>query len=311
MDAVDVKGARVLVTGASGFIGGRLCRRLVEGGAEVHAVRWASPLRDGAGLVEHRLDLTDEKAAGELYESVRPEVVFNLASRVAGARDLELLLPTFHANLAAAVYLMAAAARHGCRRFVQIGSLEEPEGEATAVPSSPYAAGKWAASGYGRMCHALYGLPIVFARLFMVYGPGQHDLKKLIPYTILSLARGATPSFSSGSRPVDWVYVDDVVEGLLRLATAPGLEGRRLDLGSGTLHTVRQVVETLFALLAPGTSPSFGGREDRIMEQVRKADLEATEKHLGWRPATPLEAGLRATVDWYLNAHPSGRQETP
>ena len=112
-------------------------------------------------------------------------------------------------------------------------------------------------------------------------------------------AAGEEVELSSGTRPVDWVEVDDVVEGLLRLGAAPGIEGRRVDLGSGDLHTVREVVEKLYTILAPDKSPSFGGLPDRPLEQVRRADVEATEKLLGWRPSTSLDEGLRRAAEFY------------
>ena len=184
----------------------------------------------------------------------------------------------------------------GCERFVQAGSLEEADAHGEA-PSSPYAAAKTGASGYVRMFHDLYGLPIVIARLFMVYGPGPQDENKLVPYTIRNLLRGATPTFSSGVRPVDWVYVDDVVEGLVRLATVERAVGASVDLGRGQLFTVRQAVEEIFRQLVPGRSPQFGGLDDRHAEQVRKADPGATAAVLGWAPPTSLVDGLRRTID--------------
>ncbi len=295
----ELAGRSVLVTGASGFIGSHLCRRLAHAGATVHATsRHAQDEEEG--LLWHCADLADAAAVRALVETTEPEVLFHLASHVAGSRSLELVAPTFHANLASTVYLLEAATETGCRRFVQAGSLEEGEdGAPPAVPASPYAAAKAAASSYARMFHALYETPIVVARLFMVYGPAQRDLKKLIPYVILSLLRGEPVKLSSGTRRVDWVYVDDVVEGLLRLALAEGVEGRQVDLGTGELVTVRGVVEKLFEQLAPGERPVFGDLADRSMEQVRAARVGETAELLGWRPPTSLDDGLAATVDYY------------
>lgn len=286
---------RVLLTGGSGFIGRHLLARLDSAGVEIHCTtRSSAP----AGLPGswHSLELADPEAVDRLVSEVRPEVVFHLASHVAGSRDVALVIPTFLGNLASTVALMTSLVRHGgCSRFVQAGSLEEPE-EAWAVPASPYGASKLAASAYARMFHALYGLPVVLARLFMVYGPGHQDVKKLVPYTIQSLLRGETPTFSSGVRPVDWVYVDDVAEGLLRLATAPNVAGRRVDLGRGELHTVRQVVEEIFRQVAPEKTPSFGGLGDRFAEQVRTARHAETLSVLGWAPQVPLAEGLAHTI---------------
>ncbi len=145
-----------------------------------------------------------------------------------------MILPTFHSNLASTVNLLTMAAETGCRRVVLTGSLAEPDPKnGELFPSAPYAAAKWASSGYARMFHALYQFPVVIARVFMVYGPAQQDLTKLIPYVTLSLLRGETPKITSGDRLVDWVYVSDVVEGFVALGQAPGIDGETLDLGSG------------------------------------------------------------------------------
>jgi UDP-glucose 4-epimerase len=299
MELSQLAGRSILVTGASGFIGSHLCRRLAAAGATVHAVsRESQP--PSPTLRWHVANLAEAAAVRTLVEETQPEIFFHLASHVAGSRALELVASTFEANLASTVYLLEAATANGCKRFVQAGSLEEGEDdEPSAVPASPYAAAKAAASSYARMFHALYETPVVVARLFMVYGPAQHDLKKLIPYVVLALLRGEPVKLSSGTRGVDWVYVDDVVEGLLRAALQEGLEGRRVDLGSGELVTVRGVVEKLFEQLAPSERPEFGDLADRPMEQVRVARVEETQKLLGWRPETSLNDGLAATIEYY------------
>jgi len=106
---------------------------------------------------------------------------------------------------------------------------------------------------------------------------------------------------------VDWVYVDDVVEGLLRLGLAEGVEGLQVDLGSGKLVPVRSVVEQIYALMAPEKQPPFGVLQDRPMEPVRVARAEETGELLGWNPAMTLEDGLLRTVDWYRRELDAGR----
>jgi UDP-glucose 4-epimerase len=306
-------GQAFLVTGASGFIGGHLCRRLQALGATVHA---CSRNQQPAGSeVErwHQVDLGVPGAAAELVAQVEPEIVYHLASYVSGTREREAVLPTFHANLASAVYLLDASSdSRSCRRVLQAGSLEEPEtGEPAVTPASPYAAAKWAASTYGRMFHQLYQTPVVLVRMFMVYGPGQRDLTKLVPYVTLSLLQGRTPQLSSGKRPVDWVYVEDVVDGLVAAADRPGLEGRRIDLGSGKLLPTRTVVEQIYSLLAPEEEPPFGTLPDRKMEQVRVARADETQELLEWSPSTSLDEGIAATVEWYREALAAGRIALP
>ncbi len=288
----------IWVTGASGFIGGHLCRRLVDAGHRVLAGYHSNPNGLPTGAIPLATDLTDPAAVDEVIAREQPEVIFHLASCVLGSRDLDWVRPTLEANLNSTVYLMSAAARHQCRRFILTGSLEEPE-QVQDAPSSPYAAAKSAASAYARMFHALYQFPAVIARVFMVYGPDQKDQKKLVPYVINQLLDGQSPQMSSGVREVDWIYVEDLVDGLLALADAPDLEGKTVDLGTGLLTSVRTVVEQIAAQIPDAPTLHFDPASDRPLEQVRKADITQTTSLTGWRPAHSLAAGLRKTIAWH------------
>jgi UDP-glucose 4-epimerase len=296
----EIAGRRLLVTGASGFIGARLCRRAASLGAIVHAVsRRPSPaLPDG--LRWEFTDLTDAGTTEALVRRVRPDFVAHLASEVSGDRDRSLILPMLQANLVAAVNVMLAADAAGCRRVVLAGSMEEPDfGGGDVLPQSPYAAAKWATHAYAKLFHALYELPVVHLRLFMVYGPGQRDLRKLVPYVIVSLLRGETPQLMSGARELDWVYVDDVVEAFLAAMVAPSAAGSSLDIGCGELVTVRALVARLHRLVGSHVQPEFGGLPDRKLERVSVADPTPAREKMGWRPQTTLDQGLAHTVDFY------------
>src|SRR5262245_8935529 len=223
----DLRGVRCLVTGASGFLGSHLCRRLAARGAEVHATSRAVRV-GGAGVARWwRADCSDERAARRLVAALRPDRVFHLAGRVGAAPDPALVQPTFSSLLASTVHLLAAAAESDCGRIVLVGSLTEPDCVDQA-PSSPYAAAKWAAGAYARMFGSLFELPIVIVRPFMTYGPGQHPTK-LVAYVTLAALRGEVARVSSGLWRADWVYVDDVIDGMLAASIAPGVEGSTLD----------------------------------------------------------------------------------
>ena len=293
-------GRRALVTGASGFIGSALCRHLTQAGMEVHGVSRTERADTDICARWHTCRLDDIEAVRALFKAARPDFVFHLASHVAGSRAIELVLPTFSGNLTSTVNFLTAATELGCERILLTGSLEEPEpGPEYAVPSSPYAAAKFAASAYGRMFHALYRTPVTILRLFMVYGPGQRDIRKLVPYTTLSLLKGQTPELSSGVRNVDWIFVDDVAAGYIAAAIAKDVEGSTIDLGSGKLVSVRTVVEELVGLINPRVQPLFGSVPERALEQIRTADVERSFHLLGWRTQVSLHDGLARTTKWY------------
>ena len=120
-----------------------------------------------------------------------------------------------------------------------------------------------------------------------------------MPYVCLSASRGEAPKLMSGERPVDWIYIDDVVDGLIRLSQAGPDDGGYVDLGSGNLVTTGEVATRICSLSGAGILPQLGAVPDRPMEQVRKADLQATADLLGWTPATALDEGLQQTLEWY------------
>ena len=132
--------------------------------------------------------------------------MFHLAGHVTGSQQLEHVIPALELNLISTVQILTAAAETGTTRVVLAGSMQEPEpGDASTVLNSPYAASKWASTGYARMFHSLYHVPVTIARPFMVYGPGQWNLTKLLPYVIVSFLKGEAPQVSSGTRELDWV----------------------------------------------------------------------------------------------------------
>ena len=162
------------------------------------------------------------------------------------------------------------------------------------------------ASAYGRMFHALFHTPVVMPRVFMTYGPDQKDTQKLVPYVVRSLLQNEAPKIGNGTRLVDWIFVDDVVEGLLRAATIEGIEGASFDLGSGRLISIRQMVEQIVKVMESELRPQFGAVPDRPLEQERAADTTFLKDRLGWTPQTPLRRGRKQRSLGIASSPPAG-----
>lgn len=293
-------GQRVAITGASGFLGSCLIDLLRPLGTEIHGIS-RRPQEPVPGVSRWwQSDSRELESLRRVFGDLRPEVVFDLASYVGGGRELALVPETLHANLVGTVNVMIAATESGVRRIVLAGSMEEPDpGDGAPVPAFPYAAAKWAASAYARMCHALYGTPVVITRMAMGYGPRQRDLRKLVPHVVVSLLRGQKPKLSSGVREADWTLGDDLAEGMAYAAAVPGVEGRTVDLGTGRLTSVREVALEIAAIVDSGLEPEFGALADRQREQDHYADVDGAVRSLGWRARTSLREGLEQTVDWW------------
>jgi len=286
------------VTGANGFLGRHLVDRLNQHGVIIHAVsRSIPPSANGVRWVQG--DLTDGDWVQELVTRIKPEVIYQLASASQGGPDSQFVLPTFDNDLRSTVNVLLAAKTCGCNRVILAASLEEPVHDGRPITiSSPYAAAKASCTYYGLMFHQLYGVPVTLLRLFMTYGPGQ-KVHKLIPYSILSLLKGEPPRISSGLRMVDWVYVQDVIGAFVSAAVRPEVVGTVIDLGSGCLVPVREVVNEIHRLIPRSPAPLLGALPDRMMETVRCADTEFATRILNWKATTALPDGLSQTIEWY------------
>lgn len=296
----------VLVTGGTGFIGSRLRERLVDAGVEVHGISRRSR-DDSEDRVQWRVgDLRDPEFVESAVEAVEPTVVFHLAALVTGSRDLDVVTPLLEHNLLATVNLLVACARTHRPRVVLVGSIEQVDAATErSVPHTPYSAAKGSAATYGRMFHQLYDLPVAGVRPAMVYGPGQRDLSKLVPYTTISLLKGESPRILNAPRRADWVYVEDVVEGLLAAGRSDALVGRSVELGTGQLTSVREVVTLIDEFVDGPTAPHLAKPPSGRPEHELAADTEATAELLDWSASMSLEEGLERTVAWYRAYLPS------
>lgn len=298
----SITGKKVLVTGASGFVGSNLSARLKELGAEIYGVstrkQEASPVVDKW----YTGDLADLETTRSLIKKSSPHLIFHLAAFASGRLDLNLIPKTYHNNLTSTINILTAATEAEVERVILAGSMEEPEdGREGLIPSSPYAASKYAGTIYAKMFNQLYGTPVTIPRIFKVYGPGDENLNRLLPYVIQSLFEGKKPSLTNGSRIIDWIYIGDLVEALVTMAKAEGVDGQTIDVGSGKAFSVQEVVKKIESIIDNGIQIEFGELPDRKFEYDRIADISRAKQLLNWEPAVSIDMGLKKTVAWYKN----------
>lgn len=283
---------RVLVTGATGFVGRALAHRLVIEGARVTAlVREKVGRRLGDGLpaeIEVReVDLRYAAGVKRAIDSVNPTLVMHLAA--VGVTDPFLPIgEALRGNLDATLNLLRGV--QGRCRVV----LARTPGELLAL--NPYAASKAAAWQFGQMFGRTEGWPIVGAMLFQVYGPGQ-STRTVLGAALKAAQADESFAMTSGEQQRDWIYIEDVIEGLLATARrAETVDGETVEIGTGVASPVREMIELLFKLVGRG-QPLVGALPQRPGEAPeQKAAADRTEQLLGWRAKVGLQEGLKRLI---------------
>lgn len=299
---------RLLVTGATGFLGAHLLQRLAGEDAQV-----AILLRPGsdawrieslrARVMEIVGDLKEPRSYTAAVEEFAPEAVAHLAWSGVGNRHRNELAQ-IEDNLFATLELLKVARAAGCRVWLGLGSQAEygPANarineDAPTRPTTLYGAAKLSACVLAEQLCKRFDVRFVWLRLFSSYGP-LDDPGWMIPHLILSLLRRERPALTEGTQRWDYIYASDVAEAIQMALKSPEASGV-FNLGSGEAERLRSIVERVRDLIDPSLPLGFGEapfREDQVMHL--EADTSRL-RALGWRPRVGLAEGLARTVDWY------------
>ena len=299
-------GARVLITGGTGFIGRHLAARCVRLGADVAVLaRTPEPQGRPDDVTVLHADLRERVSVARALDGRVFEFVFNLGGYInhtpyfAGGRDV------VEQHLTGLMNLVDVLDRPALRGFVQVGSSDEygdqpvpQSGSSGSPPISPYAFAKRACSDLVRALAGQEGFPGTVVRLFLVYGPGQ-GTGRLLPQVVRACLRNETFPVSPGEQTRDFCFVEDVVEGLVLAAVTPRAHGSFVNIASGEPVRIRDVVESVVRLAGAGR-PEFGARPYRQGESMALfADVSETAALLGWCPRVGLDEGLAKTIAAY------------
>lgn len=314
------KGHRVLVTGATGLVGSWLCRRLLNEGASVIAlVRDADPqselLRSGTlqrcTVVNGRLE--DPRDGERCLVDHEVDTVFHLGAQTIVGTALRSPVATFEANIRGSYHLLDACRLHQdlVKRIV-VASSDKAYGDVAQLPYTeampangrhPYDVSKSCTDLMAMTYAETYDLPVTIARCGNIYGGGDLNWSRIVPGTLRAALRGEAPVLrSDGSHTRDYLYVEDVVEAYLALAAASEhaeFKGEAFNFSVEKPLSVLEITQATLAAVGRSDLEPIIANTARAEIQDQYLDSAKARTALGWAPSWGLDAGLKATAEWY------------
>jgi nucleoside-diphosphate-sugar epimerase len=305
---------RVFVTGASGFVGANLVRRLLGDGHEVHVLlrhENAWRLQDLASdLRVHVADVRDSQRLLQVIGTIRPEWVFHLA--VYGAYSWQTDRSVmFDTNITGTGNLLEACLTSKCEVLINTGSSSEygfkdhaPAESELPDPNSNYAATKASAT---LLCQSRVqdsGMRISTLRLYSVFGPYEEP-RRLIPSLVVHGLKGQLPKLAAANVARDFIYTDDVTNAYISVAKKATTGSSAIyNVGTGKQTSLSDIVATACRLMSISATPEWDSMPNRQWDtSTWLANNRKIERELEWQPQVSLEDGLRKTIEWFHN-HP-------
>lgn len=327
----------VLVTGAAGFIGFHLCRRLLRRGDRVVGLdnlnayydvqlknARLNQLKTEENFSFHHIDLADRHKVEELFGNVQFDVVVNLAAQAGVRYSLTNPHAYIDANLVGFMNILEGCRHHQVGHLVYASS-SSVYGANTRMPFSVhdnvdhpvslYAASKKANELMAHTYAHLYGLPCTGLRFFTVYGPWGRPDMALFLFTRAILAGEPIQVFNHGKMQRDFTYIDDIIEGVVRVADAPATpnldwNGDRPDPGTSAapyrLYNIGNNNPVELMYLIETLEKALGKQAEKNFLPLQPGDVPATwanvdalSQDVGFRPETPIEFGIQQFVKWY------------
>lgn len=307
---------RVLITGGAGCIGSNLIKALLKTEPEKIVViddlsasyEWNLPKDPKVVFIKG--SILDEEKMKRAF-SYKPHYVFHLAAHFANQNSVEhpetdllvnglgTLKTLEYANLVGVERLVFASS--GCSVYGSQAPLPLREDFISLHLDTPYQIHKLLGELYCNYFHDYYGLPVAIARYFNVYGPGEvpGKYRNVIPNFIWWAMHGQPlPITGTGEETRDFTFVDDIVDGTLRMGVFKEAVGEAVNLASGTETRIIDLAKWINEITGNGAGVVFKSRRDWDKAVRRRASIEKARKILGYEPRIDIKAGLRKTYEW-------------
>lgn len=306
---------KIFVTGATGFIGQHLVRRLISEGYLVGAlVRPASPSIKScskAGILCFPGDIRNYQDIKTALSAFEPDAIIHLVTYYAVMHRADEIGVMTDTNVKGTINLLEAAKETGgVKLFVNTSSCAVYEERKQLLketdpikPQNIYALTKIQTEEACSFYADTFGLPCVTLRIFPPYGPGDHE-RRLIPYVIDCILKNTPPNLTTGKQEWDFVYVDDIVNAYLAVLRSYPFKDNNpvFNIGTGKPVSVRSVVEKIRENIDSDINLPWGSVEHRTNEVwYNSADITKARTELHWAPETELGTGIQLTVAWFRN----------
>lgn len=312
------QGKRILVTGGAGAIGSNLTRRLIEAGAKEIVVLdnlssgyvWNVPKAPQVRFVKG--DILDDEVLKHVFRA-RPTHVFHLAAHFANQNSVDHPEKDLDVNGKGTLKLLQLAHLGNVERFVYASSgcgvygldskMPFEEHDISISLHTPYQVTKLLGELYTNYFHNMYGLPIVNARFFNNYGPGEVPgrYRNVIPNFMFWAMQGkALPITGDGSETRDFTYVDDITYGLMAMGTVEKAVGEAINLGSAHETPIARVAEIINDLTGNKAGIRYAPRRDWDKKTHLLSSIEKARRILGYNPQTRFEHGMKQVHHWFV-----------
>lgn len=307
-----IKGKKVLVTGATGFVGANLVRRLVRIDAEVHITtrptsnKWR--ISDIMSSVQnHCVDLWDAGQVEKLVQDVKPNIIYHLAA-YGGHAFQQNIKEMINSNILSIANLLSALSKIEYDVFVntgissEYGLKEKPMSEMNrAEPVNFYGVSKLSATLLGQIYAKRFNQPVVTLRIFSPYGY-YDSAARLIPTVITACLEGKRQLQLRGRTHVrDYIFIDDLLDAYLEAVVASkNLHGEIINIGSGMQHSIQEVVAKITHICSSPIEVRWEATPHESYEPKHwVADITKAKEILCWKPKVSLTSGLGKTINWF------------
>jgi nucleoside-diphosphate-sugar epimerase len=306
--------SKIIVTGASGFVGANLVKKIMDKNEIYIFTRKESDtwrLNDIKSEINvQTINFENKNKIQSVVNKIKPDYVFHLATY--GGYPFQQDVKTIvDSNIHNSINLMQALSEYGrLEKFINIGSSSEygpktkPMKEIDlASPIFPYGIAKLTQSNFAKYFFVKNGLPSVTLRLFSVYGPLEEP-GRLIYDIMTSILRKNILKLASKKSKRDFIFVDDVIEAIEKTSKTPNIEGGIFNIGSGKEYSIEEVVNIVQSKLKKDLKVSWGNIEKQRSFETNNhwiANISKIKKEIKWNPKVNFEKGLAKTFEWYEN----------